>query len=48
VNADDGRLDPGVRARFEAVQQLPPVVLLRHGRPIRIHAVFLLRGYRGA
>ncbi|HWP35086.1 MAG TPA: dolichyl-phosphate-mannose--protein mannosyltransferase, partial [Thermodesulfobacteriota bacterium] len=47
VHAGAGPLDPGVRARFEAAVALPPVVVRRDGRPLRTHAVFFLRGYRG-
>ncbi len=48
VNAGDGPLDPGVRAQFETAERLAPVVVRRHGRVIRSHAVFYLRRYRGA
>lgn len=48
VNAGEGPLDPGVRARFETAERLAPVVISRHGRVIRRHAVFYLRRYRGA
>lgn len=47
VNADGGPIDPGVARRFAAVEVMLPLVVRRHGWPIRVHAVFHLRGYRG-